>query len=99
MFGTGAISTSSEVITAGASLVAGVSAQAGQIGVMIGLRGATTVAWGGPVGSTHPAAASFFAGCVNLNYLHQNLFPLRGQFYLGGNAGVTVIADVTRFFR
>lgn len=99
MLGLDVISTRSETITVGNSLVAGVTALSGQIGVMLGLRGATTVAWGGPVGGTHPTAASFFAGCVNLNYLHQNLFPMRGQFYLGGNAGATVIVDVTRFFR
>jgi hypothetical protein len=95
----GAISISSEVLTIGQSLVGGVTAQAGQVGVKLGLRGSTTIAWGGAVGGTHPTAASFFAGCANLNYLHDNLYQLRGQFYLGGNAGATIIVDVTRFFR
>lgn len=93
------ISISTETITVGNSLVAGVTAQSGQVGVKFNLRGATTIAVCGPVGSTHPAAASFFAAAVNLVYLHDNMFPVRGHMYLGGNAGVTVIADVVRFFK
>lgn len=99
MFGTGIDRISTESITVGQSLVAGVTCQSGQIGLMFGLRGATTVAWQGQVGSTHPTAASFYAGCVNLNYLHQNMFPLRTQVYLGAGAGATLVVDVTRFFK
>jgi hypothetical protein len=92
-------SISVETIACGVSLVAGITGQPAQIGVMIGLRGATTVAWGGPVGGTHPTAASFFAACGNLNFQHQNIFPVAGHFYLGANAGVTALVDVTRFFK
>lgn len=94
-----AINVTAETITCGSSLVAGVTAQVGQIGVKINVRGATTVAMGGAVGATHPAAASFYAACGNLVYLHENVFPMRGNFYLGANAGVTIQADVFRFFR
>ena len=94
-----AISIATQSITVSPSLIAGITAQSGQIGLMLGLRGATTAAWGGMLGGTYPTAASFYAGCVNLNFQHQNMFPIRGQVFLGAGAGATVVVDVTRFFR
>lgn len=88
------IAVTSERVIAGGSGIVGVTALAGQCGVQLNLNGSTLVCM-----SNYSVAASFYASTpARLSYLNENLWPMKGTFYLGvGSATMTV--DVVRFYK